>query len=188
MFAHELSSYSHIIVNLLFLLVFSINVEKQIGTKNFLILYFMAGLFAYISVNFILTESYYEIIARFKVRLKDLEILREIYNQEYKSSMDVNYAYGSSGNVFGVMGAYLALNIKNYSKSIFNLIILFCVTISVVSAVQYDFGSVSGGDFAHMGGFAGGLLFQLFLYFYRIFRFPMGNKNNIDNNLSKSIS
>ena len=166
-FTHSTNDYSHILSNLIFLLFFSVNVENKIGTKNFIILYFLSGLFAFVSTNFILVESYYEIISRYKVRLQDLPILQSMYLDEYKFSLETNYAYGSSGSVCGILGAYVILNIKNYLKSLYNFFILLLMTGNIMTMITSNFDTSTGGCFAHIGGFTFGILFSIFIILFK---------------------
>lgn len=61
MFVHDLYNYTHIIFNMLGLLFFGVAVEKAIGSKEFILLYLLSGIFCGI-VSFLVyyfTGAYY---------------------------------------------------------------------------------------------------------------------------------
>ena len=64
MFVHDYSSISHILFNMIGLLIFGISVEKAIGTKEFCLLYFLSGLFCgfFSLVTYLISGSYLVIL------------------------------------------------------------------------------------------------------------------------------
>jgi membrane associated rhomboid family serine protease len=60
MFVHDISGFSHILFNMLALLIFGMHVERQMGSREFLLFYFvtgtLAGIFSF--VVYYLTGSY----------------------------------------------------------------------------------------------------------------------------------
>ncbi|MCR4938664.1 MAG: rhomboid family intramembrane serine protease [Treponemataceae bacterium] len=60
MFVHDLSSFQHILFNMLGLLFFGLPLEKAIGSKEFLLLYLLSGLFCGIAsfIIYIATGMY----------------------------------------------------------------------------------------------------------------------------------
>ncbi len=61
MFVHDLSSFQHIFFNMLGLLFFGLPLEKAMGSKEFILLYFLSGLFCGIAsfLIYLATGMYY---------------------------------------------------------------------------------------------------------------------------------
>lgn len=64
MFVHDPSGFSHILFNMIGLLIFGISVEKAIGTKEFCLLYFLSGLFCGIFsfITYMISKTYFVVL------------------------------------------------------------------------------------------------------------------------------
>ncbi|HRG67971.1 MAG TPA: rhomboid family intramembrane serine protease [Saprospiraceae bacterium] len=143
MFMH--GGWMHLIGNMLFLWVFADNIEAVVGTFNFILFYILGGIAA--ALIHVLTNPYSELPM-----------------------------VGASGAISAVMGAYLVM----FPASRIRVWILFLFTSAYVPALFFlgiwiaqqmvaGFGSLGlnteeGGTawFAHIGGFAFGLVVGLF--------------------------
>lgn len=143
MFMH--GGWMHLIGNMLFLWVFADNIEAVVGTFNFILFYMLGGIAA--ALIHVLTNPYSELPM-----------------------------IGASGAISAVMGAYLVM----FPASRIRVWILFLFTSAYVPALFFlgiwiaqqmvaGFGSLGlnteeGGTawFAHIGGFAFGLIVGLF--------------------------
>ena len=69
MFVHDLSSFQHIFFNMLGLLFFGLPLEKAMGSKEFILLYFLSGLFCGIAsfLIYLATGMYYVVFPRAKI-------------------------------------------------------------------------------------------------------------------------
>ncbi|GAB4298162.1 MAG: rhomboid family intramembrane serine protease [Myxococcota bacterium] len=136
----------HLIGNMWFLWIFGDNVEDVMGRLSYLVFYLLCGVLA--SLAHFLTDT--------------------------KSILPL---VGASGAISGVMGAYILLFPKariatliifGFFARIVNLPALVVIGMWIVFQLLYGFGSLGGEGggvayFAHIGGFAAGLLF--FRYF-----------------------
>lgn len=149
MFMH--GSWSHILGNMLFLVIFGKNVEDAFGHLGYLVFYFMGGLAA--------------------------TITQTAVTLAFSGSAEAHVPnLGASGAIAAVLGAYFIL----YPRSkVFGLIGIFPVRISawfflgawfIFQLVQANFGmttaQANGGGvafFAHIGGFVFGALVAVIL-------------------------
>jgi len=139
MFMH--GGFMHIASNMMFLWVFGDNIEDRFGHAKYLAFYILTGIAATLSQWAINTDSQAPLI-------------------------------GASGAISGVLGAYLVIYPHNKVKA---LIVLFIITVLELRAMwllgawfvwQLLQGSISLGTadsvgvafFAHIGGFAAGML------------------------------
>ncbi len=140
MFVH--ASWLHIGGNMLFLWIFGNNVEDSMGRFRFIVFYLMCGLIATAAQIFVIPNS-------------------QIPN------------VGASGAIAGVLGAYLLLFPRARVMTLIFLgifitfvelpavaVLLFWIALQVISGALGLSGAQSGGVayFAHIGGFAAGLL------------------------------
>ncbi|MDB4107897.1 rhomboid family intramembrane serine protease [Bacteroidia bacterium] len=137
-------SWMHLIGNMVFLWVFADNIESTVGSRRFVIFYLLGGLAA--SLSHIATDS-----------------------------MSVMPSLGASGAIAACLGAYLVMFPKSKVKVLF-FIKIFAVPAFlflgfwIVQQVISGMGSLGGDSqgiawFAHIGGFAFGVIGGLFFRF-----------------------
>jgi membrane associated rhomboid family serine protease len=130
MFVHDIGGISHILFNMLALFFFGPRLEMQLGSKHFLGLYLVSGLMgAFLSLIFNPTTA----------------------------------IIGASGAVFGVMIGYASFWPRDrvYVWGILPVEVRIMVAVMTALSLFGGFGASSDGiaHFAHLGGFAGGLLY-----------------------------
>jgi membrane associated rhomboid family serine protease len=136
--------WMHLIGNMLFLWVFADNIESTIGNIRFIIFYFLGGLAA--SLSHIATDP-----------------------------MSVTHSLGASGAIAACLGAYLVMFPKSKVKVLFFIKIFAVPAFAflgfwIVQQLYSGFGTLGGDSggtawFAHIGGFAFGVLAGLFFRF-----------------------
>jgi membrane associated rhomboid family serine protease len=176
LFTH-LMDFSHIFFNMLYFLIFAPFVEKKLGTKLFIVTYFVCGFFG----NVFITYNYYKIkpiiessIESVGVDIKDIKVSNFLVDDEYISTLNetqidavkeynnvISKTYGASPSVFGIVLIYLLFNILNIKKIIFNLLSLYLIFLTIVGFV-YSTTILTGSDYTHLGGLIGGLLIFIF--------------------------
>lgn len=85
-----------------------------------------------------------------------LSLAAEIHSGEYAVSA------GASGAVFGVMGALLYVAVRNHGR--IGTVSGRGIMIMAGLTLYYGFTSTGVDNFAHIGGFAAGVILALFLY------------------------
>lgn len=135
MFLH--GSFLHLVGNLWFLWIFGDNVELKIGKIKFLILYFLSGINAF--------------------------VFHLLFNQDKLTPV-----VGASGAISGILGAYLVLFPSNKVLALFPFFLFYRLILlpaSVYIGFWFVFQFLSMGTnpyvawWAHIGGFATGILF-----------------------------
>jgi len=134
MFVH--SGFSHIIFNMIALFFFGLHLERIIGEKEFLKVYFVGGLFA--SLAYIFTSLVFGLPSPLK------------------------YAVGASGAVFAVMGVLVVLRPKltilvNFIFPMPLYIWAGLYTLMAVFSMGSAYGNIAHN--AHLGGLIAGLIF-----------------------------
>ncbi len=137
-------SWMHLIGNMVFFWVFADNIESTVGSKRFVIFYLLGGLAA--SLSHIATDP-----------------------------MSMTPSLGASGAIAACLGAYLVMFPKSKVRVLF-FIKIFAVPAFlflgfwIVQQVISGMGSLSGDSggvawFAHIGGFAFGIVAGIFFRF-----------------------
>jgi membrane associated rhomboid family serine protease len=155
MFMH--GGIAHIFVNMWGLLMFGSALERTIGTRKFLILYFLAGfgaLLVHLGVEYIQVQQWYSSMAMGR-------ITQETYYMNLNTPM-----LGASGAIYGVQVAYAMLYPNDVWMLIFPPVrmkakwfILIFLALELYLGVT---GTVEGvAHFAHLGGALVGFLLIL---------------------------
>ena len=148
---------AHIFVNMWGLLMFGSALERTIGTRKFLILYFLAGfgaLLVHLGVEYIQVQQWYSSMAMGR-------ITQETYYMNLNTPM-----LGASGAIYGVQVAYAMLYPNDVWMLIFPPVrmkakwfILIFLALELYLGVT---GTVEGvAHFAHLGGALVGFLLIL---------------------------
>jgi membrane associated rhomboid family serine protease len=134
MFAHDQHGFTHIFFNMLALYFFGPRVEQRIGSARFITLYFVSGVSG--ALLSLVMSTGYPIV-------------------------------GASGALFGVMMAFARFWPRDliYFWGVFPIqarwLVIIYTAYSLWSGLR---GSPSGvADFAHLGGYVGGMLYLLYL-------------------------
>ncbi|MFN5182757.1 MAG: rhomboid family intramembrane serine protease [Bacteroidota bacterium] len=178
MFTHNLF-YDHILSNLIGFFIFGVNVERKIGTKNFILLYLISGITGSIFCDYALRQDYLHIMSEFK-QLADAKmdcVSRSVSKMGLEYDLEDNLAFGASGSVFGICLAYLLFNILNWRKIIFNLLILFFIY-STITLIQAG-GKYFATDMNHFGGMVGGFTFALTILLIRFVKWIQKRKEGV---------
>ncbi|MGN1225814.1 MAG: rhomboid family intramembrane serine protease [Candidatus Cryptobacteroides sp.] len=147
MFMH--GNFWHLFFNMYSLFIFGSTVERTIGTKKFLILYFVAGFGA--------------VALHFGVMNIQTAVLAAQVNQGVEgalqafASIKMVPTVGASGAIYGLLLSYALLHPQNRLTLIFPPITLSAKTWVIIFAVIELFTGVSGvsdgvAHFAHLGG------------------------------------
>jgi membrane associated rhomboid family serine protease len=155
MFMH--GGIAHIFVNMWGLLMFGSALERTIGTRKYLILYFLAGfgaLLVHLGVEYIQVQQWYSSMAMGR-------ITQETYYMNLNTPM-----LGASGAIYGVQVAYAMLYPNDVWMLIFPPVrmkakwfILIFLALELYLGVT---GTVEGvAHFAHLGGALVGFLLIL---------------------------
>ena len=162
MFMHSTDNFTHILFNMLALWMIGTPVENVLGTKKFLLLYFISGLGAALCQM---------VVQHFM--LSELLTLIQTYPDQYAALMNLPNSpinvpmVGASGAVYGALFAFGFM----FPNAIIQIYFLFPMKAKYFVAILAVIGLVSGisnspGDnvahFAHLGG----MLFAFFLLAY----------------------
>ena len=172
MFTHS-TDINHIFFNMLFFLIFAPFVENKLGTKLFIISYFICGTLGNIFVNYNYHESKVKIEQSIKsasIEVKDIKVTNFLVDESYLDSLnpnqvsvvsDYNYviskSYGASSSLFGIILIYVLLNFLNIKKVLFNVLCIYLISVVIIGFIFNEI-IYSGSDYAHVGGLFGGLL------------------------------
>lgn len=168
---------SHLVMNMIFMLVFAPSVEKSLGLKRFIKLFFFSGIVGFLTVNY----SYYqnkktieESLKESSIDINNIEIENGKVSNEYLSHLDenkskivVNYnfviskTYGASSSLFGIIIFYVLLNLKKIKKILIVLLGLILITNTCIILSEETW-LLNGSEYAHFGGMIGSLVFYLF--------------------------
>jgi membrane associated rhomboid family serine protease len=182
LFVHS-TNPTHIIFNVLYLLLFAPFFERKLGFRKFIIGYFICAWIGYIFINY----SYYsdkEIVEKRisatginpkTIPLDDRHKVDDVFfatlNEKQKIAVEqYNYVTsktnGASGALFGFTVFYLFLNILNFKKIIF-IALGFHLLYSNLEAFLEPSSLMNGSCLAHFGGMIGGFLFVCYYWFYQ---------------------
>lgn len=181
-------SEMHLLFNMLVLWMFGSAVEGILGTKNFLILYFVAGLgavlfslgidwFQFQSLKGELIKNGMSANQFIELVTKDIPYGQAYTNETYREVYRIfqTSLVGASGALYGVMVAFGVLMPKAKMGLIF-LPIMIEARIFIPLILLYDMGfgifraSDGIGHFAHIGGAITGFLMILYLKKYTLTR------------------
>ncbi|MDT3365805.1 MAG: rhomboid family intramembrane serine protease [Bacteroidota bacterium] len=178
MFMH--GGFMHLFFNMYALWLFGSMVEQTLGTKRFLILYFVAGIGAALVHTGV---EYYQYWREFGSYVKELAVLNPMASAEEirqfaEETFVSGYPYGdidqllpptvgASGAIYGVMMAFAMLHPRAEMQLIFPPVRLTAKWMVVVfGGIEILTGIFATGDgiahFAHLGG----MLFAFFLVLY----------------------
>lgn len=162
MFMH--ANFAHFFFNMFALWMFGSTVERTLGDKRYIILYFAAGLGAFILFNL---TNYWEaesLIKGYELSSSDLENFKSLPpGTGFPNMQDLSMIYstpmmGASGAIFGILTAYAML----YPNAVLMLIFLpipmkakyfipIYIAIELYLAVQANPGD-NVAHYAHLGG------------------------------------
>ncbi len=173
MFSHSYYPL-HIILNLIFLLIYSVSFERMFGFKKYILMYLLSGMtcnlfyiahqnteFEYTSKKLTNMRIEYKTLNEFDVYDYPKET-RKIMRRYQKS----NYSgIGASGAVFGFIITFIILNvrnIKNFGVCILIGLGLYQIYLNVMSFFPLDY-EYLGSSVGHVGGMVGGLIFLIYI-------------------------
>jgi len=175
MFVHKLS-ISHILVNMLVFLIFAPFIEKKFGTKYFIFIYLICGVFAYIAINYSFIKNKTVIeksILNVGIDVNNIKITNYHVDDNYLSKLklhqqikvsDYQYVisktYGASGAIGGMILIYMLFNIRNIKKIMYIILGSYIIYVTMC-AITKESTLLSGSDYAHAGGMLGGLIISL---------------------------
>ena len=183
LFVHS-TNPTHVVFNVLYLLLFAPFFERKLGFRKFVVGYFICAWIGFIFINY----SYYsdkEIVEKRisatginpnKIRLNDRHEVDDVYfatlNEKQKIAVEeYNYVtsktQGSSGALFGLAVFYLFLNILNYRKIVYLFLVMEIIYSNLLEFIQPSI-LLNGSCFAHFGGMVGGFLFVCYYWITRI--------------------
>lgn len=164
MFMH--GNVSHILFNMIGLWMFGSTVEQMIGRKNFLILYFIAGIGAVlfsVGIDYFQYNKAYE--ALIQSGIQESEFMKYVLNgsgtnNDYANILVRKYntsLVGASGALYGIMVAFGVLLPKAKMGLMFLPIMIESrIFIPLILLYDISFGVFRVGDnighFAHVGG------------------------------------
>ena len=179
LFVHS-TNPTHIIYNVLFLLLFAPFFERKLGFRKFIVGYFICAWIGFIFINY----SYYrdkEIVEKRisatginpkTIPLNEMHKVDQIYfsqlNEKEKIAVEeynevTSKTQGSSGALFGFVVFYLFLNSLNYRKILFVALGFYLMYSNL--EVFFQPSSLSHGScFAHFGGMLGGFVCVCFYW------------------------
>ena len=181
LFAHS-TNPTHLVFNVLYLLLFAPFFERKLGFWKFIIAYFVCAWIGFIFINY----SYYQdkeivekrIIATGinpkTIRLNDRHVVDNAFfatlNEKQKIAVEeYNYVTsktnGASGALFGFVVFYLVLNIFNFKKIVYTLLGIELIYSNIDSFLEPS-SLINGSCLAHFGGMLGGLLFVGYYWCY----------------------
>lgn len=159
MFMH--GGFFHVLINMYMLYMFGSVVENVIGTKKFLVFYFICGFGAaalHTGVEYMQLQSYMEGAA-----LGNQMSLRQI------SLMKVTPTVGASGAIYGILIAYAMLFPQSRMTLLFPPITLSAKSMTLLFiGIELLTGlSGSGGNIAHFAHLGGALFGFLLIKYWR---------------------
>jgi membrane associated rhomboid family serine protease len=124
MFMHSLNDFTHILFNMLMLVMFGSHLEREWGAQRFFIFYFASGLGAIILYNSIGFWEMYQLKQTIQASGVDLEVFNNKIKHKYFTENDIrnmtaemvryielSYSsmIGASGALFGVLAGFAVL-------------------------------------------------------------------------------
>jgi membrane associated rhomboid family serine protease len=170
MFTHSYDP-THIVVNLIFFLLFSVSFAKKFGSKNYILMYVFSSVVCVFCFNVLQNyqnKIYKKELLEMNIQPKKLNIsdLSHIDNKLlYQYNETFFSAIGSSGAVCGFIISFIIFNVRNIKK--LNILILYVTSFFVIyhismPFIENDFDYFTA-QIGHVGGILGGLLFSLYI-------------------------
>jgi len=176
-------NWDHLFWNMLFFVLVGFAVESRLGTKKYLLIILVSGLFSSFIFHshdvFVQQESStilrqnnikdsdVQFTKNFEVDTKNSAIFKKVkgikaYDISEKIRFGKGCSKGFSGCLFGAMMAYLI--IFHYKRLLLNLIILLQIALNINSLVENDF-FYSTTQLVHLGGALVGLVFVVLTFY-----------------------
>jgi membrane associated rhomboid family serine protease len=179
MFSHSLN-VTHVISNVLILIIFGPLVCVKIGNKNTFFVYIFSGLLSFLLFN---NQKNYENMMIKKdmsiigINVSDIKQneLGQVNFNKFKTYTDKQLTYlefypftnsfliGSSGPIFSFVTMYLLFSLKKPKNTFLMVISLLLISKEIVFYFFRDVTN-SGTIFGHIGGIFGGILFFIILF------------------------
>lgn len=173
MFTHSYDS-THITLNLIFLLFFSVSFENKFGLKNYVLMYVLSSVLCIMSFNTLKNYEngvYKQVLVGNGVFIEDLDsdtydsldknkqILVNKYDETFR------YGVGASGALLGFVASFIFFNLQNLKK--IKIILMYVISSYILyftlePLFPYDFNR-SGSSVGHIGGLVCGLLYSIYL-------------------------
>jgi membrane associated rhomboid family serine protease len=170
MFTHSYNP-THIIVNLICFLLFSVSFAKKFGSKNYILMYVFSSIVCVFCFNILQNyqnKIYKKELLEMNIQPKKLNIsdLSHIDNKLlYQYNETFFSAIGSSGAVCGFIISFIIFNVRNIKK--LNILILYVTSFFVIYYISIPFIENDFNDFitqiGHVGGILGGMVFSIFI-------------------------
>lgn len=174
MFVHSYYYPIHIILNLIFLVLFSVSFERMFGFKKYILMYLLSGISCGLFYN-LSQNSEFEYTSKKLTNIGiDYKKLNEFnsyfYPKETRKIIEryikSNYSgIGASGSVFGFITAFIIFNIRQIKKiGVFVLIGigLYEIYLNIMNFFPLDYDYL-GSSVGHIGGMVGGAIFLTYI-------------------------
>jgi membrane associated rhomboid family serine protease len=174
MFVHSYYYPIHIILNLIFLVLFSVSFERMFGFKKYILMYLLSGISCGLFYN-LSQNSEFEYTSKKLTNIGiDYKKLNEFnsyfYPKETRKIIEryikSNYSgIGASGSVFGFITAFIIFNIRQIKKiGVFVLIGigLYEIYLNIMNFFPLDYDYL-GSSVGHIGGMVGGVIFLTYI-------------------------
>jgi membrane associated rhomboid family serine protease len=173
MFTHSYEP-THIFINLILFLFFSVSFEKKFGTENYYWMYVLSSLTCVLFYNTLKNQELD--YCKRQLISKDVNIFSVKYSDRFKHPKEErvlieryydskSYGIGASGALFGFVGSFLVFNLR-FTRKIRTILLLclasYMVYSNLIVLYPYDYTS-SGSSIGHIGGLITGLIFSMFL-------------------------
>jgi membrane associated rhomboid family serine protease len=163
MFMHSASDLSHILFNMLWLLILGIDVENWMGSQKFLFFYIACGVGSFVVVGAIDYVEYFMAVQELKEAGYDPLLIETAYDEGRLIHPNVRDFWiptvGASGAVYGIMAAYMYLFAN---RSLYLFLIPFPIKVKYLIGFYIgkealaSFGIISStpgvAHLAHLGG------------------------------------
>lgn len=182
MFMH--SGFMHLAFNMFTLWNFGTVLERTLGQRQFVILYFLSGLGSFILFNF---WNYYQVYGLYQILIQEGTDIREVYlntmdyalNESIPNETPAAHALrgylsipmlGASGAVFGVMAGFCTLypNAQMYMMFIpFPIKAKYLLPVVIVISAYLGVNQFSWDNIAHFAHIGGALVGWVFLVLWK---------------------
>jgi membrane associated rhomboid family serine protease len=165
----------HIILNLIFLLLYSVSFERTFGFKKYILMYLLSGISCGLFYNSSQNSEFEYSTKKLTSMGIDYKKLNEFNIYEYPKEtrkiinryITSNYSgIGASGTVFGFIVSFMFFNLKRI-KNIGVLILIglgvYQIYLNVMTFFPLDYDYL-GSSIGHIGGLTFGLLSSIYLY------------------------
>lgn len=174
MFVHSQYYPTHIILNLVFLLLYSVSFERMFGFKKYILMYFLCGITCNVFYNKLQNMEFEYTSKKLTSMGIDYKKLNESDSYDYPKEtrkiinryLKSNYSgIGASGAVFGFITTFIVLSINRIKKFWVSILIgvgLYLIYINVTTLFPLNYGLI-GSSIGHIGGMVGGLVFLTYI-------------------------